>query len=195
MKEWSRFIQDGNLDALSYIYFHYYDLLFTYGMKHGSEKQSVEDSIQDVFMNLIKYRKTLGVVNNLTGYLVSTFRRHLFLMEQKRRQTSVAGNVADRHFEFFKTDDQDLQEKENLEQMHETIRLCIGKLSSKQQEIIYLRFENNISYEEIAEMLQISVDSCYKSVYRSIKAIRQEVGTMNVKGGNIILIFLSKMTM
>ena len=194
LKEWNRFIQDGNLDELSQIYFHYYDLLFTYGMKHGSDRQAVEDSIQDVFMNLIKYRKTIGVVKNLPGYLVSTFRHQHFLTEQNQKKKWPTGNVSAEHFEFFKTDDQDLQEQENIEQLHATIRQCIGKLSSRQQEIVFLRFENNISYEEIAGMLQISVDSCYKSVYRSIKTIRQEVGKMTGKGEGIILLFLSKLT-
>ncbi len=194
LKEWNRFIQDGNLDALSRIYFHYYDLLFTYGMKHGSDRLAVEDSIQDVFMNLIKYRKTIGVVKNLPGYLVSTFRHQHFLTEQNQKKKLPTGNVSAEHFEFFKTDDEDLQEQENIEQLHATIRQCIGKLSSRQQEIVFLRFENNISYEEIAGMLQISVDSCYKSVYRSIKTIRQEVGKMTGKGEGIILLFLSKLT-
>ncbi|MDO9614414.1 MAG: hypothetical protein Q7J86_07790, partial [Bacteroidota bacterium] len=57
---WNQFILDGNMDALSRIYFHYYDLLFTYGMKHTSDKQVVEDTIQNVFMNLIKLRKSIG---------------------------------------------------------------------------------------------------------------------------------------
>lgn len=192
MNEWNRFILDGNLDALSGIYYHYYDLLFTYGMKHNSNKQAVEDAIQDVFLNLIKFRKTIGVVKNLPGYLVSTFRRQLFLTIQKQKKTIVARKLPDENFDFFKSDDQDLLEKENLEQLHATIRKCIGKLSSRQQEIVFLRFENNISYEEIAEMLQISVDSCYKSVYRSIKTIRQEVGKASGKGDNVILLFLSK---
>lgn len=172
---WNRFIQSGNLDALSGIYFHFYDLLFTYGLKHTSDKQAVEDAIQDVFMNLIKYRKNIGEVKNLAGYLISAFRRQLFLTTNEQKKMIPAGKLQEENFEFFKSENQDIPEKENLEQLHAMIRQCIGNLTSKQREIVFLRFENGISYEEIAILLQISVDSCYKSVCRSIKTIRREV--------------------
>jgi RNA polymerase sigma factor (sigma-70 family) len=191
--EWNRFIQDGNPNSLSVVYFHFYDLLFTYGMKHTADRQAVEDAIQDVFINLIKFRKNIGIVKNHSGYLVSSFRRQLFLNLNKRKKTLVTDNHPEEHFEFFKSDEQDLIEEENLEQLNLAIRECIGKLTHKQQEIVFLRFENGISYEEIAGMLQISVDSCYKSVYRSIKAIRNEVRKITGKGG-IFLFFLSGMT-
>jgi RNA polymerase sigma factor (sigma-70 family) len=192
MNAWNRFIHDGNPDSLSKVYFHFYDLLFTYGMKHTSDKQSVENAIQDVFMNLIKSRKNIGIVQNLSGYLVSSFRRQLFSNLKKLKKTIVTDHLHEEHFEFFKSDDQGFIEKENSDQLNSIIRECIEKLSPKQQEIVYLRFENGISYEEIAGMLQISVDSCYKSVYRSIKTIRNEVRRITGKGGNFILLFLSR---
>jgi RNA polymerase sigma factor (sigma-70 family) len=192
INEWNKFIQSGNLDALSGIYFQFYDMMFTYGLKHTSDKQAVEDTIQDVYMNLIKYRKNIGEVKNLTGYLISTFRRQLLLTINKQMKMIPSGKLQEENFEFFKSEDQDISEKENLEQLHTIIMQCIGKLPSKQREIVFLRFENGISYEEIAVMLQISVDSCYKSVYRSIKTIRTEVEKIFGKGANIILWFMSK---
>ncbi len=192
INEWNKFIQSGNLDALSGIYFQFYDKMFTYGLKHTSDKQAVEDTIQDVYMNLIKYRKNIGEVKNLTGYLISTFRRQLLLTINKQMKMIPSGKLQEENFEFFKSEDQDISEKENLEQLHTIIMQCIGKLPSKQREIVFLRFENGISYEEIAVMLQISVDSCYKSVYRSIKTIRTEVEKIFGKGANIILWFMSK---
>ncbi len=56
---------------------------------------------------------------------------------------------------------------------------CMDKLSSRQREILYLKFHSQISYEEIASMFDISVDSCYKSVYRSVKSIRVELENLN----------------
>ena len=191
VEAWDQFILDGNMDALSRIYFHYYDLLFTYGMKHTSDKQVVEDTIQNVFMNLIKLRKSIGDIKNLSGYLISTFRRQLFLDLNKQKKTILTEQLPEERFDYFKSPEQDISDKENLERIHLTIKQCIGKLTAKQQEIIFLRFEREVPYEEIAEMLNISVDSCYKSVYRSIKTIRAEVGKILGKVENVILWFWS----
>lgn len=191
--DWNQFIRDGNLDALSKVYFHNYDLLYTYGLKCTDDKRMVEDAIQDVFINLIKSRKCIGDVKNLVGYLIITFRRKLFLDLNKQKRILLTDQLPEEQFEFFKGTDLDFSENENLERIHLIIKQCIGNLSSKQQEIIFLRFENGISYEEIAKILQISVDSCYKSVYRSIKAIRNDVEKILGKGGNIILLVLAKL--
>jgi len=171
---WNQFIINGNIDALSRIYLHYYDQLFTYGWKLSYDKQTVEDAIQSMFINLIKVRKRIGVVKNITGYLIITFRRQLFLDINKQKRTILTGFFPKERFDYFKSSGQDISDKEDLEHIYSTIKKCIGKLTDKQQEIIYLRFESEISYEEISKMLNISVDSCYKSIYRTIKLIRSE---------------------
>jgi RNA polymerase sigma factor (sigma-70 family) len=188
---WNKFILDGNLDSLSQVYFHYYDQLFTYGLKLTLDKQVVEDTIQNVFLNFVKFRKNIGDVKNLTGYLVSTFRRQLFLDINSQSKTVLTGQIPEGQFDYFKSPDDEILEKENLERLHLTIRECIGKLTAKQQEIIFLRFESGISYEEISAMLDISVESCYKSVYRSVKLIRSEAEKILGKGGNTFFWFWS----
>lgn len=190
---WNQFILDGNQDALSKIYFHYYDQLFAYGLKHTSDKQIVEDSIQDVFINFIRVRESIGNVKNLTGYLISSFRRQLFLEVNKQKNTRLTELLPEEHFDYFQSSVDDNSDNENLERIHSTIKQCVSHLTDKQQEIIFLRFESEISYEEISEMLNISVDSCYKSVFRSIKAIRSEVKRILGKGGNVFLWFLSRL--
>ena len=190
---WNKFILDGNLDALSQIYFQYYDLLFDYGQRHISDRQLVEDVIQDVFINLIKTRKNIGIVKNLNGYLFSTFRRQLFLDFNKQKKTILTEKFPEEHFEYFKSPEQSIPENENMELLYSTVKHCIEKLTDRQREIIFLRFEREISYEEIALTLNISVDSCYKSTYRSIKIIRSEVEKILGKQGNIFLIFLQRL--
>jgi RNA polymerase sigma factor (sigma-70 family) len=184
---WNKFILDGDQDALSQIYFHYYDLLFDYGQKHTSDKQLVEDVIQDIFINFIKVRKRIGNVKNLGGYLLTTFRRQLYLDLNKQRKLVSTEQLPEEQFDYYKSPEQEDSDQESMERVHSTIRECIGKLTAKQKEMIYLRFEREISYEEIAQTLNISVDSCYKSTYRSIKIIRSEVEKIFGKGANILL--------
>ncbi len=173
-KNWNRFIQDGDLNALSLVYFHYYDHLYNYGLKNVNDKALVEDTIQNIFINLIKSRKNIGYVRNLTGYLVSIFRRQLFFDLNKQKKAILSEEFSENQFDYFKSPEQDVSEKIRQEQLHLIVEKCVGKLTSRQQEILFLRFESEVSYEEISKMLHISVDSCYKLVYRTIKMIRQE---------------------
>lgn len=169
---WSKFIEDGSEDALSQIYADNYDLLFDYGHRFTTNIHIVEDAIQDMYMNLIKYRKTIGHVKNVPGYLICAFRRQLFLDLNKQKKILSAEQMPDGFFDYFKTADTDLNEKEEKEFLYSTINNCINELTDKQKEIIYLKFEKEIAYDEIAVILNISVESCYKSIYRAIKSIK-----------------------
>jgi RNA polymerase sigma factor (sigma-70 family) len=178
---WNHFIKSGDLDALSQVYFHYYDLLFTYGLKITSDRQIVEDSIQNVFLSCIKSRKNITEVKSLNGYLVSSFRRELFNSLEKKRKNLYLADVNTEQFDYFKIHEQGNTDKRELEKLYQVIKQCVNNLSSKQQEILYLRFESEISYEDISRMMNISIESCYKSVYRAIRIIRKEAEKIIIK--------------
>jgi RNA polymerase sigma factor (sigma-70 family) len=127
--------------------------LFDYGIRHTNDKQLVEDTIQDMFIHLIKVRKSIGIVKNLSGYLFSTFRRQLFLDIKKHNFTVLSDQITEENFDYFKSPDHEISEKMHFEKMHSTIKQCVDNLSDKQREILFLRFERDISYEEIAGML------------------------------------------
>lgn len=175
---WNQFIINGNEDALSHIYADNYDLLFDYGLRFTTNVHIVEDAIQDMYINLIKYRKNIGQVKNVTGYLVCGFRRQLFLDLNKQKRMISTEQMPDGFFDYYKSPDSDSNDKEEKEILHSTIAECVNKLTDKQKEIIYLRFEQEIAYEDIAAILNISVESCYKSIYRSIKSIKSSADKM-----------------
>ena len=182
---WNRFISEGNMEALAQVYFHCYDLLYDYGQKFTSDKQLVEDSIQEVFINIIKQRKNIGTVKSLDAYLISTFRRQLFIDFKKQKKTVLTEQLPEERFDYYNSPEQNVSDNENLDRLHIAVKQCVDKLTQKQQEILYLRFEREISYEEIAATLNITVESCYKSTYRSIRIIRSEIGKIQGKKENV----------
>lgn len=88
-------------------------------------------------------------------------------------------------FDYFNGTEHAIFEKEEVAEIHHTLQKSLQKLSTKQQEIIYLRFDCELSYEEISNILDISVDSCYKSIYRSIKAIKADIEQSNLSPQNL----------
>lgn len=188
---WELFISKGNDEAFSMIYFNHYDLLYYIGLKYSSDTQIIEDSIQNIFTYLLKNRNKLRHVTNVRGYLLKSFRRQLFLDLKKQKKHFLPNEWPENQFDYFNSTEQNIAEKEELNELQQALRKSLGKLTARQQEIIYLRFDCDLSYEEISTILEISVDSCYKSVYRSIKAIKVDVEQMLVKSKNLLLMFIS----
>lgn len=171
---WDKFRLEGDQESLSVIYFDYYDLLFNYGLKHTKDRQIVEDSIQDLFSYLLKVRKTLGVVNNLPCYLLKSFRNQLTIDIKNNKKLILNEILQENCFDFFASPEQDLIAREQSDYINKVINRCIGNLTSKQREIIFLRFEYELPYEEIASVLGMTIESCHTTIYRTIKAIRTE---------------------
>lgn len=187
---WNKFVEDGDEVSLSYIYMENYDLLYDYGLRYTSEYEVVEDSIQEVFMSVIKYREKIGFVRNIQGYLISSFRRQLFLNLNNEKRTISMDQIPEVSFDYFKCPDNEISDKEEKEFLHATINDCISNLTNKQKEILFLRFEQDIPYDEIAKILNISVDSCYKSIYRTIRSIRIAAEKKIINSGKMIMGFL-----
>jgi RNA polymerase sigma factor (sigma-70 family) len=195
VESWNQFIKDGDLDSLSQVYFHYYDLLFSYGLNITSDKQLVEDAIQNVFLSCIKSRKNISnSVRSLKGYLISSFRRELFNSLGQKRKTLFSADITIDQFDCYKIHDQDSIDENEFEKLHQVIKKCISNLPSRQQEIFYLRFDSEISYEEIAQIMDISIDSCYKTVYRAIKTIREEAEKIMNIPDSLVFFILSNLS-
>lgn len=186
-KLWEQFVLTGDLGALSKVYFHYYDFLFDYGMRLTKDTQAVEDAIQSEFLSMIRSRENMTPIKNLPGYIISSFRRQLVKNLKIQRKLVLLEDMQEEPFFYYKTSEQDNSDQERQEQVCSVVKRCINQLTSRQKEIIFLRFEKEISYEEISEMLNISVESCYKSVYRTIKTIKIQVEKILNQGENIIL--------
>ena len=187
---WNLFISKGGDEAFSVIYFDHYELLYYIGLKFTSDVQVVEDSIQNVFIYLLNSRNKLRQVSNVRGYLIKSFRRQLFHDLKKQKRLSLIDQLPETQFDYFNTSEQAISDQEEISEMQQALKRSLSKLSAKQQEIIYLRFDCDLGYDEIANIFDISVDSCYKSVYRSIKAIKADIDQMLVEGKNIFLLFV-----
>lgn len=172
---WNKFVCEGDQDALSAIYLNHYDLLFNYGLRYTCNKLIIEDSIQNIFGYFLKVRQGLCQVSNLTGYLFKSFQRQLFLDLKSQKNLVFPGELPEDNFNYFNSPELDVILKENGSHIKEALRICISRLSPKQQEIIYLRFECEFSYKTISAILDIDLESCHKSIYRSIKSIRTEM--------------------
>ena len=175
---WKIFILTGCDKSFSRIYHHHFDLLYHIGMKYTSNTQLIEDSIHNVFVYLLKKRKSLTDVTNVKAYLVKSFKRQLLVDLKKQSRFSFTGQLSENQFGYFNGTEQVISEKEELDELKIAIKKSLINLSARQREIIYLRYDCELSYEEISEIREISIDACYKSVYRSLKIMKTALEQM-----------------
>ena len=179
--EWKAFLTFGNMSALAVIYEDNFDLLFNYGRKFTREGSVIEDSIQNLFTNLIRSREKLGELNNVQQYLMAAHRNELIELLSKKKNTLPSEILHDTLFKPEYSVEEEIIEQEDRVRLRNFLKKSLEKLTAHQQEAIYLKYDVGLSYEEISKVLNISVESCRTSIYRSIKIIKSEVEILNQK--------------
>lgn len=184
---WDLFIATGSNKAFSQVYLNNYDILYNIGLKYCSDVQVIEDSIQNVFVNILKQGKKLQPVKNIRAYLIKSFRNQLLYELKKTKKLILLEQLSTFQFEYLKDTELSDQAKESSDMFMYAIKNSLKKLSARQQEILYLRFDSELTYEEISNILDISVDSCYKSIYRSVKLIKEDISQKIGKSKTLFL--------
>jgi RNA polymerase sigma factor (sigma-70 family) len=167
---WQR-IKNGEQNALKDLYELYHQVLFNYGRKMTTDTALVEDAIQDVFVSLWNYRRSTSVPVSVRLYMLRTMRNQILQIFKKRRTDTWSEEELNFGFEIGF--DQKLIESEDLKTITERINSAVLKLTPRQREIIYYRFYENLSFDEIALIMNMQVRATYKLSARAILALKE----------------------
>ncbi|WP_460639256.1 RNA polymerase sigma factor [Larkinella harenae] len=170
--QWLRF-KAGDAAAFGQLSEHYYRLLYNYGTRFSADSELIRDCIQELFYDLWNRRAQLSDTVFVKAYLLKAF-RHKLIKESVRAKHFKAALQADVE---FRTEDEPSIEQFIVasEQQQELIRHLhrqIGQLTKRQQEIIYLRFYQQLDHDQIAEVMNLSRPSVANLLYRSLKELK-----------------------
>jgi RNA polymerase sigma factor (sigma-70 family) len=184
---WESFKQ-GDWNAYTTIYNDFYKLLNNYGYKFTRDVSVIEDAIQDLFVKLWNNKTSLGNPLSLKNYLFKSLRGILFRKIKSHSRFMILSGDDDYAFTFEISYDHQLIAEEEYRELQQTIQNALRELPARQQEIVYLRFYEGLSYEEIAEVMEIHINSVYKLWYKVLDSLQT---SLKYASSGILLNFLS----
>lgn len=161
----------GDDEAYTYIYKEYSQALYAYGMHFTSDKGLVEDCIQDVFVKIFQNRKHLQSTDNIKLYLFISLKNKLFNIFRKDIKYSQIDSL-EPVFAAEYTIEDEIIENEKEQFLNEKMIRMLEVLSPRQKEIIYYRFVEGLSYEEICQIMDMNYQSTQNLIQRSLKKLR-----------------------
>lgn len=167
---WENFLC-GDDKAYTYIYREYSQALYAYGMHFTSDKGLVEDCIQDVFIKIFQNRRHLQSTDNIKLYLFIALKNKLFNIFRKDIKYSQIDSL-EPVFAAEYTIEDEIIEKEREQFLNEKMIRMLEVLSPRQKEIIYYRFVEGLSYEEICQIMDMNYQSTQNLIQRSLKKLR-----------------------
>lgn len=168
---WQEFLQ-GNEDAFSELYCSYFNELYAYGLKIGFDEEICKDAIQDVFYKIYISHQQLTHIENIEYYLLHCLKNRLFDIHNLETKISYI-NYNDTILESESNVIERIIEKETELQKENKIKQSLKALPPKQRKIIYYHYQLNLSFNEIATLLEMNPEAVKKSTYRALQKMRE----------------------
>ena len=167
-----RQLAKGNQLAFKQVYDVHVEAVYRLAFHILKDVKSAEEVVQDTFLQVWNNREKLDCKGNIATFLYVICRNKSFnkLKEIKRRQAlfhPLTEAVGD---DSFVEDD-----VRNIKELHETLETIIEKLPQRQQLIFRLCRLEGFSHKEIAERLNISVQTVKNQMVSALRFVRQEL--------------------
>ena len=173
--------QNGEAEAFVMLVRKYERPLFTFLLRLVGNRQSAEDLFQDTFLRVLralpKYQEggrfsgwLFGIANNLAVDLLRrqrVQRRYLFDDEKALAAAIDYQSVADAEVEST--------------ELRRLVEGALQQLPEKQRQVFLLRQHGDLSFKEIAELLDEPINTVLSHMHYAVTKLRQQLRCADVK--------------
>ncbi len=170
---WQKF-RNGDIEAFGRLSELNYKALYNYALRFSRDTEFIKDCIQDLYLDLWERRSHLSQTAFVKPYLMKALRHRIIkeslYLKRFREPESIPFelNESEPSLENMMIDEEHLQAQINQ------VKQSINQLTRRQKEIIYLRYYQDMSYEEIAMVMNISKPSVATLHYRTLMEMKKQ---------------------
>ncbi len=168
LTKWTK-VQADDISAFDEVYADHIDSLYNYGTSLTSDVHLLEDSIQEVFINIWTKRKSISINSNIKNYLFTALRRQIVDQIQKQKKINFKEEIVEKSLyerPKVKVEDSRLVK----------VKKEIAKLSKREREALVLKYQEGLSYEAISNLMNLNNQALYKLISRGVKKIKSNLG-------------------
>ncbi len=169
-KDLVKLLITGSSNAFEELYARYRKRLMYFCKRFLKNDASVEDLIQDIFIQLWETRQTLDPDLSFSGYIHTMARNRILNIF---RQFDVHNKFTQNILKSWLNVDNNTEDEIMDRNYSELLDKAIGVLSPKQREVFRLSRMEGFSYKEISEILNISVPTVQEHASLALKKIKE----------------------
>ena len=177
-------VERGDVEVFTVVYKKYHKLLYVLAYRYLMNKTVAEDAVQHVFTRFWEFRSELRVGVSLKNYLVTMTKNHI-LNVIRNENTAVVKNyeIAQSTPEYEDTLVENLEKKELMSLFYQ----ALDKLPSQKREICMMKVRDELTNQEIAERMHLSVNTIKTHYSEALKLLRAHL--------HKLLIFVTYLTL
>ncbi len=148
-------LRTNDKKALGVLAERHYRALFHYGTKLTTNHALVQDCIQDLFLNAWEKRQTISALQSVKAYLFVALRNNI-LRQVKQQNNHEEVEALDAESDWLLDPESIYLQAEQEQSVHACLQQALERLPKRQREAVYLKYYENLSYEEIATAMGLN---------------------------------------
>ncbi|NLI37588.1 MAG: RNA polymerase sigma-70 factor [Bacteroidales bacterium] len=176
---------NGDEKAFCELYAAYKERLLYFALKFVKSREFAEDIFQDVFTTIWQTRRSIDPYSSFSSYLYTIFKnRVLNQLRDKSKEEQVKAKILSQAVDYtYNTTNQILSNE-----LKELIRRAVEQLTPRQRKIFEMSRNGLMSHQEIADTLNISVNTVQEHISSALKTIRSSLTKYSDYADLIILL-------
>lgn len=163
----------GDRKAFTELYKRYWEDLFITAAKALRGKEEAADVVQDVFLSLWNRRNELNLRGSLAAYLHTSVRyKCIHYIEKNITRRDYLVQLAE---VVIRSPSTNAEINLQLKEIEQTVNKAVAKMPPKMQEVYKLSRQEHLSYKEISNCMNISVETVKKHIQHALNLIRKDM--------------------
>jgi RNA polymerase sigma-70 factor (family 1) len=172
LKIWEK-IRNGDALAMKVLHDRYYYQLFLYAQKISNHPSILDEAVSDCFIKLWTRRKELLIERSVKSYLFLILRNGMIDMLRSKKHSIC--------FEDRVIPDLPDEEMHNELDRYALLYNAINKLPDQRRRILEMAVYESCTYGEIAENLNITVNTVKTQMGRAYRFLREELDPKSIQ--------------
>lgn len=181
-------IGNGDQKSFEVLFSHYYTPCGHYIYRLLEDQTLAEDVLQETFLKVWIHRSKLPGIHSFKDYLFILIRNRVYNLLKQRAKDHVLFTPLDESIALSSPISQEKDEKLELEAYYSLIESEVEKLPVQQQKIFKLAKIEKLKYEQIAQQLNLSVETVRKHLYLANKTLKDH---LKGREGEFIFLIIS----
>lgn len=160
-------LRSGDGAAFDVLYANYWPKVYAQAYKRLQNTEQAKDVTQEVFVSLWA-RKELNYIDNLGAYFFTAVRNNVFKLQRKQELFTPVNDLMEELYASPNKADALLLEHE----FFSSLGSLVETLPPAQQQIFKMRYQEELSTQEIADKLQISLKTVQNQLGRALSQLR-----------------------
>ena len=157
------------------------DKMYRYACSILKNKESAHDVVQECLIKIWKNRMKLPEINNIESWVMRITRNQCYDWVKVNR-FSLETDVDINRDDIANREPSGTDETVLMTDRLQWLEIAIGKLPQKQKEIYHLREVEELTYQDIAEILSLSLSEVKVSLHRARQKIKSTIGKIDAYG-------------